>query len=205
MVNPAFPPPADPRPPSPPTLVETIGYAVDNLLLASIGVGVAGGAALYVFSLFAEITGGIYSDGVYFPGWGGRFLTWCAELLDQNINWFLAYVGVLVLVPCLLLWLAHLVGLRQILNRARSKFERLGPGRPYPGRLLVRCIAGGLGLPFLPTILAGLIGCLILALVMAAIALYALVVLGRAGGFRYAITRAAVRDGMRDAVNGRRR
>ena len=147
----------------------------------------------------------MYSDRLFFPGLDGRFLTWCGQLLDRHLSWYFKYIGVLVLGPFPMMWSFKLIGLHKIAERAQSKYGGILSGKPYPGYTLVRTVACILFLPFVPTIIAAVVACIIGICVMAGIALYGLVSFGRMGGSRYFITRWAVRDGIRDAMNRRLR
>jgi len=192
-------------PPPPPTALELTAYTIDNLSAVSIMVGLFGGVALYVCSFPATIAGVMYGDRLYFTGSGSRVLSWCGSLLDRHMSWFIWYIVALLFGPLGLMWISNLIGFGKLAAKAREKYGLIFSGRPYPGQSFVRLVAGTLFLPFIPTIVAAFAACMIGLLVLLLIGLYGAVELARFGGFRYFITRLAVRDGISDALKRRRR
>jgi len=191
-------------PPSP-GRVELLAIILYDFLCATICVGLFGTPILYVCSFPASIAGVIFRDNLYFPDRGYRALAWCGTLLDRHILWFVGYVGSLLLVPIAIGNLLRLFGLARMAREAESKYGwTLFDGRS-PGRVPLLIWTGILAAPFVPTVIAAMAACAIAALALALIALYGLMEIGKLGGFRYLITRLAMRDGMRDALKRRPR
>jgi hypothetical protein len=191
-------------PPSP-GRAELLAVILYNFLCAPICVGMFGAPILYVCSFPATIGGIIFGDRLHFPGWESRIIAWCGELLDRHILWFVGYIGSLFLVPIAIGNLLRLFGLARMAREAEAKYGwTLFDGRS-PGRVPLLIWTGILAAPFVPTVVAAMAACAIAALAMTLIALYGFVEIGRLGGFRYLITRWAVRDGMRDALKRRHR
>ena len=169
----------------------------------SIFAGFIGIPALYCASFFATIGGVVFSDALYFREWGQ--LGWCGQLLDKHLLWFVCYISALILGPISLGLLFRPFGFGAMVDRVQDKYGGFCSGRKYPGQTFIRAVAAILCLPYLPTMIAAMAGFMVILLALALLALYAAVELGRMGGFRYLLTRTAVKHGVRDALGRRTR
>jgi hypothetical protein len=202
MTGTTSPPQPEANPP-PPSLVDLAALTFMNLMSVSIFAGFIGIPTLYCASFFATIGGVVFSDTLYFRQWG--LLGWCGLLLDRHLGWFVCYIASLIFGPIVLGFLLRPFGFGSMVAKVQEKYGSFCSGRKYPGQTFIRAVAAILCLPYLPTVIAAMAGFMIVLLALALLALYAAVELGRMGGFRYLITRTAVKHGVRDALGRRNR
>lgn len=181
------------------TPLEAFSLAIYNLLFGIMSVGLVGAVILYVCCVPATLTGAFYSDRMFFRGAEARFLVWCGRLFDKHLVGFVAYTAALFFLPLPLIWLFELVGLQKVVDGAGARCKCLSIQWRYPGRPVVWTILGVLFLPFVPTIIAAIVGyCILLGVIIAAF-IYVFSKLGRSTAGRYFVTRIAVRHGAKDA------